>query len=172
MVATAVRFKFVTKLPLDNPDFLCKFSRASVGQAQLTLSDKIVDARVLSTVEVGVGCTMGSLVTLKPLFRAVFHLGSSYKYGSASRRKRSDYANQLHSLDNLESQSRANDGVLPLYPLHTTKVIAGKSDRREGSSRSNEWDRNGDDESLEARGGGIQRDITYTITHDTKDVVT
>ncbi|KAF2805519.1 uncharacterized protein BDZ99DRAFT_574442 [Mytilinidion resinicola] len=146
MVATAVRFKFVTSLPIDSPDFLYK----------------IVDARVLSTVEIGIGCAMGSMVTLKPLFKAILHLGSSYKYGSASNRKRSDYANQLHSLDNLDNQSRANDGVLTLYPLHTTHVMAGK----EPHNRSSEWERNGDDKSVEARGGGIQQDVTYTITHD------
>jgi hypothetical protein len=135
---------------------------------QLIATDLIVDARVLSTVEIGVGCAMGSLVTLKPLFRRLFRLGSTYKYGSASHGiggRRSNYANQLHSLDNMESQSRANDGVLPLYPVTTTHVLAGKK-AHSGRSRSNEWERSGDDESLEARGGRIHRDVTYTITHD------
>ncbi|OCK73260.1 hypothetical protein K432DRAFT_448994 [Lepidopterella palustris CBS 459.81] len=151
MVATAVRFKFVASLPLSNPDFLYM----------------IVDARILSTVEIGLGTIMASLVTLRPLFRALLHLGSSNKSRTDSGRKHHGYENQLHSLDD---PYRANDGDVPLYPLSTTRVVAGKLDHRGASSRSSEWERT-DDESSEGRGGGIKRDITYTIEHNNIDKV-
>lgn len=149
MVATAVRFHFVISLPVASPDFLFL----------------IVDARILSTVEIGLGAIMASLVTLRPLFRALLHLGSSNKSKTGSgNRRRQGYANQLSSAEHM---SRVNDGDVPLYPVTTTKVVAGKTDNNGGSSRSSEWERTDDEsESFESRMGRIQREVTYTIQHD------